>query len=146
MNLFGVLDINASALTAERARAEVVASNMANAETTRTPNGGPYRRQLVVFGTGRPRPANFARTLTRLGDLQVRGVKVAEVVQDKTPPIRRYEPGHPDADAQGYVSFPDINPVEEMVNLMGAAQAYQLNVAATQATKSMISESIQILT
>jgi flagellar basal-body rod protein FlgC len=146
MNLFGVLDINASALTAERARAEVVASNMANAETTRTPKGGPYKRQLVVFGTGRPNRANFALALTRLSDLHVRGVKVAQVVQDKTPPIRRYEPGHPDADAQGYVSFPDINPVEEMVNLMGAAQAYQLNVAATQATKSMISESIQILT
>ncbi len=146
MNLFGVLDINASALSAERARAEVVASNMANAETTRTPKGGPYQRQLVVFGTGRPNRGNFALTLTRFSDLHVRGVKVAQVVQDKTPPIRRYEPGHPDADAQGYVSFPDINPVEEMVNLMAAAQAYQLNVAATQATKSMISESIQILT
>ena len=146
MNLFGVLDINASALSAERERAEVVASNMANAETTRTSKGGPYQRQLVVFGTERPAHASFSHTLTSFGELHVHGVKVAQVVQDKTPPIRRYEPGHPDADAQGYVSFPDINPVEEMVNLMGAAQAYQLNVAAAQATKSMISESIQILT
>jgi flagellar basal-body rod protein FlgC len=83
--------------------------------------------------------------LTRFGDLHARGVKVVQVVPDKTPPVRRYEPGHPDADAAGYVSFPDINPVEEIVNLMGAAQAYQLNVAAAQATKAMISETIQIL-
>ena len=146
MNLFGVLEINSSALTAERERAEVVASNMANAETTSTPGGGPYKKQLVVFGTQRPSPGTFAQTLTRFGDLHARGVKVEKVVADKAPPIRRYEPGHPDADADGYVSFPDINPVEEMVNLMGAAQAYQLNVAAVQATKAMISETIQILT
>jgi flagellar basal-body rod protein FlgC len=146
MNLFGVLDINASGLTAERERAEVGASNLANAETTRTPKGGPYQRQLVVFGTARPGQASFAHTMARFADFHARGVKVVQVVQDPTPPLRRYEPGHPDADAQGYVSFPDINPVEEMVNLLGAAQAYQLNVAAAQATKSMISETIQILT
>jgi flagellar basal-body rod protein FlgC len=100
---------------------------------------------LVIFGTKRPGIGDFALTLTRFGDLHARGVKVAQVVTDKTPPIRRYEPGHPDADAAGYVSFPDINPVEEIVNLMGAAQAYQLNVSAAQATKAMISETIQIL-
>src|ERR1017187_10072197 len=125
MNLFGVLDINTSALTAERERAEIVASNMANAETTSTPGGGPYKRQLVVFGTARPGQGKFAETLSRFGDLHARGVRVEQVVQDTAPPIRRYEPGHPDADGDGYVSFPDINPVEEMVNLMGAAQAYQ---------------------
>jgi flagellar basal-body rod protein FlgC len=145
MNLFGVLDINSSALTAERERAEIVASNLANAETTHTPTGGPYKKQNVVFGTKQPGLGSFAMTMTRFGDLHARGVKVEKVVQDKTPPLRRYLPGHPDADPQGYVSFPDINPVEEMVNLMGAAQAYQLNVSATQATKSMISETIQLL-
>ena len=146
MNLFGVLDINSSALTAERVRAEVVASNMANAETTHTPGGGPYRKQLVVFGTEQPGKGKFALALANLNDLHARGVKVEKVIQDKSPAVRRYEPGHPDADADGYVSFPDINPVEEMVNLMGAAQAYQLNVSAVQATKAMISETIQILT
>ncbi len=146
MNLFGVLDINASALTAERQRAEVTASNMANAETTSTASGGPYKKQLVVFGTAQPGEGKFALTLSRFGDLHARGVKVERVVQDSAPPIRRYEPGHPDADSDGYVSFPDINPAEEMVNLMGAAQAYQLNVSAAQATKAMISETIQILT
>ena len=144
MNLFEVLDINSSALSAERARAEVVASNLANAGTTRTPAGGPYKRQLVVFGTKRP-GNGFSLVLGRFGDLHARGVKIAQVVADKAPPIRRYEPGHPDADASGYVSFPDINPVEEFVNLLGAAQAYQLNISAAQATKSMISETIQIL-
>jgi len=146
MNLFGVLDINSSALTAERERAEVTASNMANAETTHTPGGGPYKKQLVVFGTEQAGRGEFALTLASLTDLHARGVKVEKVVQDKSPAIRRYEPGHPDADADGYVSFPDINPVEEMVNLMGAAQAYQLNVSAVQATKGMISETLQILT
>jgi len=145
MNLFGILDINSSALTAERERAEVTASNMANAETTRTPSGGPYKKQLVVFGTERPGAGKFALTLSGLGDLHARGVKVEQVVQDAAPPVRRYEPGHPDADADGYVAFPDINPVEEEVNLMGASQAYQLNVSAVQATKAMISETIQIL-
>ena len=146
MNLFGVLDISSSALTAERERAEIVASNMANAETTSTPGGGPYKRQLVVFGTARPGQGQFAETLSRFGDLHARGVKVEHVIQDTAPPIRRYEPGHPDADADGYVAFPDINPAQEMVDLMGSAQAYQLNVSAVQATKSMISETIQILT
>jgi flagellar basal-body rod protein FlgC len=146
MNLFGVLDINASALTAERERAEVVASNMANAETTRTPAGGPYKKQFVVFGTEEIGRGKFAQTFSCLADFHARGVKVEKVVQDQAPAIRRYEPGHPDADADGYVAYPDINPAEEMVNLMGAAQAYQLNVAAVQATKGMISETIQILT
>src|SRR5579862_2208289 len=96
MNLFGVLDISSSALTAERERAEVVASNLANAETTSTPGGGPYKKQLVVFGTARPGQGKFAQTLSRFGDLHVREVKVEKVVADHAPPIRRYEPGHPD--------------------------------------------------
>ncbi len=145
MNLFGVLNINATALTAERERAEVVASNLANAQTTRTPQGGPYKRQHVVFTTERPGRGTFALALMRFGDLHARGVRVERVAEDKMPAVRRYEPGQPDADAQGYVSYPDINPVEEMVNLMGASQAYQVNVAATQATKSMITETLQIL-
>ena len=146
MNLFGVLDVNSTALTAERERAEVTASNMANAETTHTPGGGPYKKQMVVFGTAEAGRGKFAATLESLSDLHVRGVKVEKVVADRAPALRRYEPGHPDADAEGYVSYPNINPAEEMVNLMGAAQAYQLNVGAVQATKAMISETIQILT
>jgi len=144
MNLFGVLDINGSALTAQRQRAEIVAANLANAETTRTPEGGPYRRQHVVFGARRLR-SGFARMLAGFSDASARGVRVERVLADGAPAVRRFEPAHPDADAEGYVSFPAINPIEEMVNLMGAARAYQLNVSATNATKSMIVETLEIL-
>lgn len=145
MNLFGMLDISGSALDAERQRAEVVTSNMANAETTHTPQGGPYQRLMVVFGTRKPSTPPFARTFNGLNKEYARGVRVESVVADTSPPLQRFEPSHPDADQQGYVSYPVINPVEEMANLMEAARAYQLNVAAIQATKGMISASLDIL-
>jgi len=145
VNLFGVLEINGSALTAERQRAEVLASNLANLETTRTAEGGPYRRKHVVFRAWRLGAGKFQHLLERLGEMHARGVRVERVVEDTAPFVRRFEPAHPDADAQGYVDYPAINPIEEMVNLVGAARAYQLNVAATQATKSMIQQSLEIL-
>jgi flagellar basal-body rod protein FlgC len=150
MNLFGLLDLSGSAMTAERERAEVVTSNMANAETTRTPQGGPYRRQLVVFRAQRfPRfpmlLASAGGGLPSLGSRAARGVEVDQVVADPSPVIQRYQPGHPDADAKGYVSYPNINPVEEMADLLGAVRSYQLNAAAVQAAKSMITESLDIL-
>jgi flagellar basal-body rod protein FlgC len=146
MNLFGVLEISASALVAERQRAEIVASNMANAETTRTIEGGPYRKQNVVFAAGHAIPREgFATALASFTDLHAEDVEVAGVVPDQSAPLRRFDPGHPDADSDGYVSFPDINPVEESVNLMEAARAYQFNVSAIQTTKAMIQSAIQIL-
>mgnify|MGYP006267926511 CR=1 FL=1 len=145
MNLFAVMEVSGSALIAERQRAEIVASNLANAETTRTPEGGPYRRMQIIFGARRPQFPAFGMMLAAARDFHVQGVRVEGVVADGSPPVRRYEPGHPDADAQGYVSFPAINPVEEMVDLMGAARAYQLNAAAIQATKAMIQASIEIV-
>jgi flagellar basal-body rod protein FlgC len=146
MNLFSLLDVSASALKAERERAEVIASNLANAETTRTPAGGPYRRKEVVFGAAPVRDGDFARTLGGLHDVPVEGVRIERVITDPAPPVRRYDPSHPDADGQGYVAYPDINPIEEMVDLIGAARAYQLNVSAVQATKQMILQSLNILT
>lgn len=145
MNLFGVLTISGTALLAERERAEVVASNLANAETTRTPEGGPYQREHVVFAARRPRNVPFGQQLATMVDFSARGVQVAGVIPDTAPPIRRYEPGHPDADADGYVSSPAINPIEESVNLMGAARAYQANISAVLATKNMISSAMDIL-
>jgi flagellar basal-body rod protein FlgC len=145
MNLFGVLDLSASALQAQRQRAEVVASNLANAETTHTSQGGPYQKQEVVFGPERLRPGSFDVALASFTDVHMRGVRVERVVTDQAAPVRRYEPGHPDADSQGYVSFPAINPTEEMVNLMNAARSYQMNVSAVQATKTMIQDAITIL-
>lgn len=157
MNLFGIMETSGSAMQAERMRAEVVAANMANAETTHTASGGPYRRQEVVFAADRGDP-DFLHSmslaassgfmpapLAPLGSTQVApGVHVAQVVTDPSPPLKRYDPGHPDADANGYVSYPDINPVTEMVDLMGATRAYGLNGSAVQAEKSMITSALEI--
>lgn len=143
MNLFGLLNISGSALTAERMRAEVIAVNMANVDTTRTMAGGPFVRQQVVFQSGDGMNGGFRDLLDSTGDGE--GVHIAAVVTDKAPPIKRYDPQHPDADKQGFVSFPDINPVTEMVDLMGASRAYGLNSSAVQATKSMITSSLEIL-
>ncbi len=146
MNLFRVLEISGSALLAERIRAEVTAANLANAETTRTESGGPYQRMNVVFGA---RPVGFQNfngmMLASLADLHAEDVRVVSLVADNTPPIRRYEPGHPDADKDGYVAYPAINPAEEMVNLMGAARAYEMNASAVASTKNMIQTAITIL-
>ena len=143
MNLFGMLEISGSALTAERQRAEVVVSNMANAQTTHTPQGGPYRRQLVVF---RARQApQFPALLASMGTPAMRMVRVERVAPDASPPIERYQPGHPDADAKGYVAYPAIDPVAEMADLLGAARAYGLNASAIQAAKNMILQSLDIL-
>jgi flagellar basal-body rod protein FlgC len=145
MNLLGVMEISGSALTAERERAEVLASNLANAQVTRTGSGSPYQRQMVMFGTRKASEGTFAGMLSGFSDRYAQGVEVKRVVADATPPVQRYEPGHPDADSQGYVAYPAINPLEEVVNLMGAARSYELNVAAVQATKNMISQSLEIL-
>lgn len=145
MNLFGMLEVSGSALGAERWRAEVVAANMANSETTRTAQGGAYRRQMLVF-RAQPMP-RFPLLLAGLRKATPDGgVRVERVVADASPLPRRYEPGHPDADAAGYVTYPNVNPVMEMADLLSAVRAYQLNAAAVQAAKSMIQQSLQILT
>ncbi len=157
MNLFGMMETSGSAMQAERVRAEVVAANMANVETTRTASGGPYRRQEVVFAADRGDPGFLdsisvaagsglaAAPLAPPGSTQVApGVRISQVVNDPSPPLQRYDPGHPDADANGYVSYPDINPVTEMVDLMGATRAYGLNGSAVQAEKSMITSALEI--
>ncbi len=143
MNLFGMMQLSGTALTAERQRAEVVAANMANAETTSTPEGGPYRRKLVVFEA--QHADNFPRMLNAGLHRQSAGVRVQQVVADPSRSVMRYEPAHPDADRQGFVAYPNINPETEMVDLMSAVRAYQLNSQAVQATKQMISDSLDLL-
>lgn len=162
MNLFGVIDVSASALKAERVRAEVVAANMANAETTRTVDGGPYQRRHVVFeaeGDGSFKHSLVSQMSTsgtglgsmRLGgavtaDTSVEGgVAVTGVISDASAPLRRYDPQHPDAGPDGYVSYPDINPLTEMVDLMGAQRSYGANASAIQAEKNMVASSLDIL-
>lgn len=166
MNLFGVMDMSASALKAERVRAEVVASNMANAETTRTPEGGPYQRHHVVFEAegsgsfqhsfmsemngdfGNGLDANFSGGFfddASAGNEVPGGVSVAGVIADKSAPLRRYDPQHPDAGPDGFVAYPDINPLTEMTDLMGATRSYGMNASAVQAEKNMVTSSLDIL-
>ena|SRR5689334_19647939 len=147
MNIFSALEVSSSALAAERQRAEVVAANMANAETTHTPEGGPYRRKEVVFASTGNMPFRLmlAGFHPGLNTNQLPAVRVERVVDDSTAPLKRYEPGHPDADKEGYVSYPAINPVQEMVDLMGAVRSYQLNASAITASKQMIQLSLDLL-
>lgn len=162
MNLFGMMDTSGGAMAAERMRAEVVAANMANAETTRTAGGGPYHRQEVIFaanqgdpnfldsmtaatGSGKHTPALGLQVPPLPGKANVApGVRIAGVVEDPSPSLKRYDPTHPDAGPDGYVSYPDINPLTEMVDLMGATRAYGLNGAAVQAEKGMIASALEI--
>lgn len=144
MNLFQQIRTSGGAMAAERLRAEIVAGNMANAETTRTSEGGPYRRKQVVFSAA---SSQFGMALAKAGGgtENTSGVRVTNIVEDQREPVKRYEPGHPDADAQGYVAYPNIDPVEETVDLMGALRGYQLNASAVQAAKQMIQQSLEIL-
>jgi flagellar basal-body rod protein FlgC len=142
------MDISSSALHAQRVRAEVVAANMANAETTRSENGSPYQRQSVILrSTG---DIGFGGLMNGFASLNSTkeaqgGVEVAGVVTSDALVMRRYDPSHPDADGNGYVSYPDIDPVTEMVDLMGASRSYGLNASALQAEKGMLTASIEIL-
>lgn len=144
--MFSTLEISGSALSAERQRAEVVAANMANAETTHTAKGGPYRRKEVVFATTMNLPFRMMLADSQLtSNRNVPAVRVQRVIDDPTPPLMRYDPGHPDANKEGYVAYPAINPVQEMVDLMGAVRSYQLNASAITASKQMIEQSINLL-
>lgn len=144
MSLFSVLSVNASGMAAQRARAELLVENLANAETTRTPEGGPYRRKDVVFEQ-QPVESPFSSVFESLTGGGASGVGVREVVVDTREPEKRYLPGHPDADAQGYVAFPRVNPAEDMVDLMGTSRNYEANVAAMTAIKDMIQRTIDLM-
>lgn len=141
MSLFSSMQVSASGMAAQRTRAELLVQNIANSETTRTPEGGPYKRQDVVFSSeeqGSPFSAVFQNELGT-------GVTVSDVIQDQSAPDMRYMPGHPDADANGYVAFPKINPAEDMVDLLSSSRSYAANVAAISSVKDMISRSIDIM-
>ncbi|MGA2599754.1 MAG: flagellar basal body rod protein FlgC [Bryobacteraceae bacterium] len=144
MSLFSSLAVSASGMAAQKARAEVLVENLANAETTRTPEGGPYRRKDVIFSSD-PNVGSFGTALESAMGTGVSGVKVSGITVDQRDPEKRYMPGHPDADAEGYVAFPRINPAEDMVDLMGASRGYQANVSAISAVKDMIQRSLDIL-
>ncbi len=144
MNLFGVMGLSGSGLNVQRQRAEVSAANMANAETTRTEDGTPYQRRQVLVQAD----TSFSGALQENGHTRgslAPGVSVAAVVNSTAPPLMRFDPSHPDADSNGYVAYPDINPVTELVDLMGASRAYSLNAGALQAEKGMLTASLELL-
>ena len=139
MDEVSALDISASGLVAQRLRLNVVAENLANAETTRTAGGGPYRRKVAIFGA--EGGESFGQTL---GAAQADAVRVLGVEESDEPVRMVHQPGHPDANAEGYVMLPNINPVLEMVDLLGATRAYEANITALQAAKSMAMKALEI--
>ncbi len=136
MSIPTILDIASTGMAAQRLRVQLIASNIANSETTRTKEGGAYRRKDAVFQS---------QDLGFSGALAAAGVKVAGIRTSQEPFLTRYEPGHPDADANGVVSYPNVNPVEEMVNLTEASRAYEANIAVVRSAKAMASSALEIL-
>ena|SRR5579883_824992 len=145
MSLFSALSVSASGMAAQRTRASLLVENIANSETTRTPEGGPYRRKDAIFSS-EPAGVEFGSELdAQLSGQRLTGVKVSGISVDQSAPEKRYMPSHPDADADGYVSMPKVNPAEDMVDLIGANRSYQANVAAMSAVKDMLQKSIDLL-
>jgi flagellar basal-body rod protein FlgC len=143
MDLFSSLSVSGSGMSAQRQRAELLVENIANADTTRTAEGGPYRRKDAVFQSDAA-PTPFSSVFSSQMDGQSTGVRVSDVVVDNSDGDRRYMPGHPDADKDGYVTFPKVNAAQDMVDLLGASRGYQANVAAIGAVKEMIQRSIDL--
>ena len=131
--------VSASALAAERTRIEAAISNLANAESTRGPDGGPYRRREVVLAAD---PVNSFDAA--LGRASAVGVRVAGVIEDDSPFQQRYQPSHPDADESGFVALPNVNPSEEVVDMMGAARAYQANLAAIGMVRDLVRQALDL--
>lgn len=144
MSFFKGLDISASGLTAQRLRMDVISQNIANATTTRTEDGTPYKRKITLFqeiGENK----GFSGYFNRAMDSQTgRGVRVTDITEDNTPGSKTYDPQHPDADEEGYVTNPNVNIVQEMVNMISASRSYEANMTAIGTTKAMISKTLEI--
>lgn len=140
MGYFSSLDINASALTAQRLRMDTISQNIANANTTRGADGNPYRRKTVQFEERKERFSEYMNSSNVAGD----GVRVSKIVEDKSPFKIVYDPGHPDADANGNVRMPNVEIVNEMVNMISATRSYEANVTAINSSKSMIMKALEI--
>ena len=136
MSITKILDIASTGMAAQRLRVQLIASNVANSETTRTKEGGPFRRRDAVFQS---------QDLGFSGALANAGVRVASIQTSQEPFLTRYEPGHPDANADGVVNYPNVNPVEEMVNLTEASRSYEANIAVVRSAKAMATSALDIL-
>ena len=143
MDFFSSMNVSSSALSAERTRMNLISSNLANAGATRTPEGGPYKRKDAVFAAT-PVENRFNRALDGATAMQLRKVDVSHIVEDQNPPRLQYDPGHPDANPQGYVAMPNVNVVEEMADMISATRSYEANITAVQAAKSMAMKTLEI--
>jgi flagellar basal-body rod protein FlgC len=142
MDVFNSLDIASSALKANRIRLDTISANMANVETTRTPQGGPYQRKMVVFETQQP---SFNQQLnSAMQQSQPQGVRVSQIAADQSEPRMMFDPGHPDADGNGYVAMPNINLLEETADMMMATRAYEANITSIKASKRMALKALEI--
>jgi flagellar basal-body rod protein FlgC len=141
MDFFSSMDISASALSAERTRMNLISSNLANVNSTRTAEGGPYKRKDAVF-SATPAPGSFGAALGQAS--AARRVEVSRINEDQNPPRLQYEPNHPDADPAGYVAYPNVNVVEEMADMISATRSYEANVTAAQAAKSMALKTLDL--
>ncbi|MBW2185818.1 MAG: flagellar basal body rod protein FlgC [Desulfuromonadales bacterium C00003068] len=141
MGIFTSLNISASALQAQRTRLDTISSNMANAETTRTPEGGPYKRKMVVFES---QQMSFAEHLSSRSNKAINGVRVSRIAVDQREPKLVYDPQHPDADDRGYVSMPDIDILKETTDMMMATRAYEANITTIKSAKRMALKALEI--
>lgn len=146
MGIFSALDISASGLTAQRVRMDTISQNIANVNTTRTADGTPYRRREVVFEERNDSKNSFSQALENASSKLNggNGVRVSSIVEDSTEFKKVYDPGHPDADADGYVNMPNVDIVTEMVNMISATRSYEANVTSVNATKSMVLKALEI--
>ncbi|MBM9513194.1 flagellar basal body rod protein FlgC [Desulfogranum marinum] len=141
MDIFTTFDIAASGLKAQRTRLNTISSNMANAETTSTPEGGPYKKKSVVFQS---EPVSFKNQLRQSLNNQAEGVKVAKIIEDNEPPQQIYNPSHPDADEDGYVGMPNVSILKEMVDMMSATRSYEANTTVIKSAKRMAMKALEI--
>jgi flagellar basal-body rod protein FlgC len=145
MGLFDAIDVAGTGLAAQRLQMDVTAGNLANAETTKGANGQPYQRREVVLQEAQGAGSFGSMLAGASAASPASGVQVAGIVADPSPPRRVYDPGHPDADAQGYVSLPNVNPVNEMVDLISASRSYEADVTAMQAAKTDFTQTLGLL-
>jgi len=143
MGLFNSINVSATGLTAERLRMDIISENIANAETTRTASGGPYRRKIPIYKELQTN--DFESVFSNaLNSNSGEGVEVVGVKDDMAPFIKKYDPNHPDANEEGYVLLPNVNIVTEMINMVSASKAYEANVTAVNSTKSMMMKALEI--
>lgn len=143
MDFLSSLNISGSGLTAQKLRMDVISQNIANAEVTRTEEGTPYRRKMVVLSSING-GGSFRDALDKAAKAQAGGVKVQRVIEDQSPLVPVYNPNHPDANEEGYVMLPNVNTAQEMIDMLGASRAYEANVTAFNATKSMVLKALEI--